>query len=80
MSATPMTLVPNVAEVVEAEWAEGGSVEGGSVALGERRAVEVAADDAAEDEVVLVGEVLSLTEPCERLGDLGRHRDRADLA
>jgi hypothetical protein len=30
-----MTRVPNVAEVVEAEWAEGGSVEGGSVTLGE---------------------------------------------
>ena len=34
----------------------------------------------AEDEVVLVGEVLALAEPRERLGDLGRHRDRADLA
>ena len=59
-----------MAEVVEAERPECRSRERGSVALGERGAVEVAADDAGEDEGVLVGEVLALAEPRERLGDL----------
>ena len=51
-----------VTEVVEAQRPQRGSLEGGSVALRARGPVEVAADDAAEDEVVLVGEVLALTE------------------
>ena len=42
--------------------------------------VEVAAGDAGEHEVVVAGPVLALGEPRERLGDVGRHRDRADLA
>ena len=58
-----------MAEVVEAKRAERRTFEHLAVPLRERRAVEVAADDAAEDEVVLVGEVLPLAEPCERLCD-----------
>jgi hypothetical protein len=56
-----------VAEVVEAERSQRGSFERGAVTLRKRRAVEVAADDAAENEVVLVGEVLPLAQPSERL-------------
>jgi hypothetical protein len=81
MSATPMTWVP---KVWRRSWKRrgrrGGAVERRAVALGERGAVDVAADDAAEDEVVLVGEVLALAQPCECLRDPRRHRDGADLA
>ena len=44
------------------------------------RAVEVAADDAGEDEVVVGSEELALAEARQGLGDLGGHRDGADLS
>jgi hypothetical protein len=69
-----------VAEVVEAQPAERRSLERGAVALRQRGAVEVAARDPDEDQVVVAGEELSLAEPGERLPDLRRHRNRADLA
>jgi hypothetical protein len=69
-----------VAQVVEAERAEGGSLEGSSVALGEGGAVEVAAGDAGEDDIVIVDEALALAEAGEGFRDLRCHRDGADSA
>lgn len=65
-----------MAKVVEAEGAEAGSVEGELVAAAKRGAVEVAAAFAEEDERV-VG--CGRAEAGEGLGDLGCHRDGAEL-
>ena len=64
-----------VAEVVEAERAERGALESCAVALGECGAVEVAACEADEDEIVVAGPVVPLAQVGEGLADLGRHRD-----
>jgi hypothetical protein len=58
-----------VAEVVEAEWAERGSLQRCAMALRKRGAVEVAAGDAGEDDVVIVREELALAEAGENFGD-----------
>ena len=55
-----------VAEVVEAQRPERGARERRLVAAGERRAVEVAAGDAREDEVVVAGPALAVGEAGER--------------
>ena len=81
MSATPIhARAEGVAEVMEAERAQVGSLEGDAEALRERRTVEVAASDANEDHVVIVGEELALAEARKDLGDARSHRHRSDPA
>ena len=81
MSAVAMVRVPNV---WRRSWKrrrpEGGALQRGLVAAGEGRAVEVAARDAREDEVVVGRPVLAVGEPGEGGRDVGCHRDRADVA
>ena len=81
MSARAIIRVPNV---WRRSWkrsaSEAGPLLSARVAAAERRAVEVAAGLAGEDEVVVAGQALALAEAGERAGDVGRHRDDADLA
>src|SRR5688572_26377977 len=65
---------------MKAERAQAGSSEGSAVTLRERGAVQVAAGDAGEHDVVIVGEEPALAEARENLGDSRRHRNRPDPA
>jgi hypothetical protein len=69
-----------VAQVVEAQRPEAGSLQRRLVATRERGRVEPAADDSREDEIVLVGPELPLAQSGQRLGDRRRERDGTDLA
>ena len=64
-----------VTEVVEAQGPEVGGCLGVLVAAPERGTVEPATDVVGEDQVIGAGEALALEKPCERLRDLGHHRD-----
>ena len=81
MSALAIIRVPNV---WRRSWKRSGRrparCSASLVAPAQRRAVEIAAGHAREDQVVVADQVLALAELRERLGDVRRHRHRADLA
>jgi hypothetical protein len=69
-----------VAQVVEAQWPQPRRLDRGVVAPAQRRAVDVAAELADEDQVVVVGGMPTVPEPCQRGRDLGCHWHRPHLA
>ena len=59
---------------MEPEWSEAGALQSNSVAPAKRRAIEIAARLADEDEVVVADPVLTLPEPGQGFAGVRGHR------
>ncbi len=81
MSATAIIRrAEGVAQVVEAQRSQAGSLERCGVAAPECGAVEVVAELAGEDQVLVFDPVLAVAQDHELVRDLRRHGNRADPA
>ena len=69
-----------VSQIVEAQRSQTGGPECSLVPAAKRRAIEVAASLAGEDQVVVAHPLQSPTKLRQRSGDVWGHRYRADLA